>query len=127
MEGRVYTQIFKVKSFPHVAILNPFTGEIVWRKEGWTPGKQDELNAEVFAEKVVDLPPLDGVAPSVHSSHSAGEKSWELLSLIDSWERLSVGTSEEMDELDGELVETETDEASFVQIDIPSESELSSI
>jgi hypothetical protein len=133
VEGRLYVNLFQVKTFPHVAILNPFTGAIVWRKEGWIPGDKGELTADTFAEKVVQLPILEGEVPSISTSAAAstqgnqssiGEKSWELVSLLESWERLSVGTLDDTEQLlDGEYMNVDNHGA-VMEFDIPNESPL---
>ena len=119
--------------FPHVAIINPYTGEIIWRKDGWTVAGKDELTAETFSEKVMNLPErpkyikrsqraLSRTSSGVVSSSSNStitsrgdtdgngdnddddNKSWELVSLLESWERLSVGSTsvDEMLDNDGD-------------------------
>ena len=105
IEGSVYAEIFQVKNYPHVAILNPFTGRVQWRKEGWVPGSTDELTADTFAQAVVNLPDLEslsatrpGLSRQPSEASSQGERSWELLSLLDTWERVSVGTLEDPDD-----------------------------
>mmetsp|Transcript_1259 Transcript_1259/g.3546 ORF Transcript_1259/g.3546 Transcript_1259/m.3546 type:complete len:533 (-) Transcript_1259:1980-3578(-) len=53
IEGRQYVQRYKVDQFPHVAIIDPRTGRLLWRKEGWT--QQNALTAESFAEMAMDF------------------------------------------------------------------------
>jgi UBX domain-containing protein 7 len=53
VEGRTYVQRYQVNEFPHVAIIDPRTGRLLWRKEGWT--QQNPLRAETFAEMVMDF------------------------------------------------------------------------
>jgi len=52
-EGRTYTERYQVTDFPHVAIIDPRTGRLMWRKEGWTQEKP--LTAEFFAEFAMDF------------------------------------------------------------------------
>ena len=46
-EGRTYVERYQVADFPHVAILDPRTGRLIWRKEGWT--QVNPLTAMDFA------------------------------------------------------------------------------
>lgn len=39
--------------YPHVGIIDPRTGRLVWRKEGWT--QENPLTAELFAEYAMDF------------------------------------------------------------------------
>ena len=52
-EGRTYVQRYQVNDFPHVAIIDPRTGRLLWRKEGWT--QVDPLRADTFAEMAMDF------------------------------------------------------------------------
>lgn len=52
-EGSVYTTRYKVYDYPHVAIIDPRTGRLMWKKEGWT--QQNPLTAEQFAESAMDF------------------------------------------------------------------------
>ena len=115
VEGRVYSSLFQVKQYPHVAILDPFTGKVVWRKEGWTPGHANELTADTFAEAIVSLPDLEEskaaracLSRSNSAVFSEGEKSWELLSLLETWERLSIGASGGAASVDGDSASVAT-------------------
>ena len=75
-DGMTYVQRYSVQSFPHLAIIDPRTGRLVWRKEGWT--QVNPMTAEMFAEIAADFcsrhsfdkPP---VAPKVTSSSNGGE------------------------------------------------------
>ena len=108
-----------------MAILDPFTGKVVWRKEGWTPGRNNELTADSFAEAIVSLPDLEEskaaracLSRSNSAVFSEGEKSWELLSLLESWERLSVAsTGAASVNGDAESVATSTDDVVMVEFD----------
>ena len=53
VEGTQYVQRYKVENFPHVAIIDPRTGRLLWKKEGWT--QQNALTAETFAEMAMDF------------------------------------------------------------------------
>lgn len=97
-EGRVYARLFRVTNYPHVAIMNPFTGDIAWSQEGWSAEKP--LTADSFMEAYINLIPTpeprsSSKSPASIATSSAGasseERSWELLSLLDNWDRLSVG------------------------------------
>ncbi|CAB9505822.1 UBX domain-containing protein 7 [Seminavis robusta] len=52
-EGRTYSERYAVHDYPHLAILDPRTGRLLWRKEGWTQEKP--LTAETFAEYAMDF------------------------------------------------------------------------
>ena len=52
-EGQVYTQRYHVHDYPHVAIIDPRTRRLMWKKEGWTQEKP--LTAEIFAETAMDF------------------------------------------------------------------------
>ena len=52
-EGRTYTERYQVFVFPHIAILDPRTGRLLWRKEGWT--QENPFTATDFAEKATDF------------------------------------------------------------------------
>jgi UBX domain-containing protein 7 len=52
-EGRTYSERYGVHDYPHLAILDPRTGRLLWRKEGWTQEKP--LTAEAFAEYAMDF------------------------------------------------------------------------
>lgn len=47
-EGRTYITRYKVEGYPHIAIIDPRTGALLWRKEGWT--QVNPLTAEQFVE-----------------------------------------------------------------------------
>jgi hypothetical protein len=47
-EGQTYITRYKVSGFPHLAIIDPRTGALLWKKEGWT--QVDPLTAEQFVE-----------------------------------------------------------------------------
>lgn len=52
-EGRTYIERYQVADFPHVGIIDPRTGRLIWRKEGWT--QENPLTAEFFAEFAMDF------------------------------------------------------------------------
>ena len=52
-EGAKYTQRYNVYDYPHVGIVDPRTGRLMWKKEGWT--QQNPLTAEQFAEYAMDF------------------------------------------------------------------------
>jgi hypothetical protein len=52
-EGRTYTERYQVMDYPHVGIIDPRTGRLMWRKEGWT--QENPLTAETFAEYAMDF------------------------------------------------------------------------
>lgn len=65
-EGRVYARLFGVANFPHVAMMDPFTGDIARSEEGWSADKP--LTADSFVEAYINLiptpePPSDSSSP----------------------------------------------------------------
>lgn len=52
-EGQTYEQRYKVQAYPHIGIIDPRTGRLMFRKEGWT--QVDPLRPEQFAEMAVDF------------------------------------------------------------------------
>lgn len=52
-EGSQYVQRYHVYEFPHIAILDPRTGRLMWKKEGWT--QENPVTAETFAEMAMDF------------------------------------------------------------------------
>jgi UBX domain-containing protein 7 len=52
-EGRTYTERYQVHDYPHIGIVDPRTGRLLWRKEGWT--QQNPMTAETFAEIAMDF------------------------------------------------------------------------
>lgn len=69
-EGRTYSERYQVLDYPHIAIIDPRTGRLLWRKDGWT--QLTPMNAEAFAEVAMDFcsrnsfdrPPTAHRAPS---------------------------------------------------------------
>lgn len=47
-DGQTYIQRYSVNAFPHVAIIDPRTGRLMWKKEGWT--QVDPMTSEQFAQ-----------------------------------------------------------------------------
>lgn len=52
-EGSQYVQRYHVYDFPHIAIIDPRTGRLLWKKEGWT--QENPVTAETFAEMAMDF------------------------------------------------------------------------
>jgi len=52
-EGMTYCQRYKVEGYPHIAIIDPRTGSLLYRKEGWT--QVNPLTAEQFVEIASDF------------------------------------------------------------------------
>ena len=52
-EGRQYVQRYHVHDFPHIAIIDPRTARLMWKKEGWT--QENPVTAETFAEMAMDF------------------------------------------------------------------------
>jgi hypothetical protein len=117
-EGKVYAKVFQVKQFPHLSILDPFSGLVMWRKEGWSAEKP--LTAAALVEAFLSLRNIDDrkLKPSDQSSsaimddNSRGDRS-SLNSLFQSWEKLSVGG-----DYDGSRLEADSaaDESSWTNI-----------
>lgn len=47
-DGQTYAERYGVTGYPHLAIIDPRTGRLVWRKEGWT--QEHPMTPEHFAE-----------------------------------------------------------------------------
>jgi UBX domain-containing protein 7 len=52
-EGQTFVQRYQVNDFPHISIIDPRTGRLLWRKEGWT--QQSPVTASSFAEMAMDF------------------------------------------------------------------------
>jgi len=52
-DGTTYAHRYNVQAFPHLAILDPRTGRLMWRKEGWS--QVNPMTAEMFAEVAADF------------------------------------------------------------------------
>ena len=52
-DGQTYITRYKVTGYPHLAIIDPRTGSLLWRKEGWT--QVNPLTAEQFVEIASDF------------------------------------------------------------------------
>lgn len=52
-EGRTFVERYTVHDYPHISIIDPRTGRLLWRKEGWT--QQNPVTAETFAEMAMDF------------------------------------------------------------------------
>ena len=46
-------QRYHVYDFPHIAIIDPRTGRLMWKKEGWT--QENPVTSETFAEMAMDF------------------------------------------------------------------------
>ena len=52
-EGNTYRQRYKAYAYPHVAIIDPRTGRLLWKKEGWT--QQNPMTPEEFVQAASDF------------------------------------------------------------------------
>ncbi|GKY91172.1 hypothetical protein MPSEU_000089900 [Mayamaea pseudoterrestris] len=52
-DGRTFCERYQVHVFPHISIIDPRTGRLMWRKEGWT--QQNPVTVEFFAEMAMDF------------------------------------------------------------------------
>lgn len=52
-DGMTYVQRYKVEAYPHIGILDPRTGRLMWKKEGWT--QVNPMTAEAFAQIAADF------------------------------------------------------------------------
>ena len=70
-EGRTYAERYQVHVYPHLAIIDPRTGRLLWRKEGWT--QENPMTAELFAEIAMDFCSRNSFdrPPTVHRPPSA--------------------------------------------------------
>ena len=53
-DGATYIQRYSVNAFPHVAIIDPRTGRLMWKREGWT--QVDPMTSEQFAQTAAGKP-----------------------------------------------------------------------
>ena len=79
-EGRTYSERYQVHDYPHISIIDPRTGRLMWRKEGWT--QQNALTADTFAEIAMDFcsrnsfdRPPQAPRPPVNASSTAASSS----------------------------------------------------
>lgn len=52
-DGRSYVDRYKVDSFPHIAIIDPRTGRLLWSRSGWT--LEDPVTPTSFAQDAMDF------------------------------------------------------------------------
>jgi hypothetical protein len=52
-EGQTYIQRYQVQDYPHIGFIDPRTGRLMWRKEGWT--QESPMSTELFAEVAMDF------------------------------------------------------------------------
>lgn len=52
-EGQTYIQRYQVQDYPHIGFIDPRTGRLMWRKEGWT--QESPMSTEIFAEVAMDF------------------------------------------------------------------------
>lgn len=52
-EGRTFSERYQVHDYPHISFIDPRTGRLMWRKEGWT--QQNALTPDTFAEIAMDF------------------------------------------------------------------------
>jgi hypothetical protein len=52
-EGKTYAQRYHVYEFPHIAIIDPRTRRLMWKKEGWT--QENPMTPLFFAEMAMDF------------------------------------------------------------------------
>ena len=80
-EGQTYITRYKVAAYPHLAIIDPRTGSLLWRKEGWTQVRGFvALNhrSGVSLSNRPDSPPCASLLPSFarRSIPSPPSSSW---------------------------------------------------
>jgi hypothetical protein len=52
-EGQTYITRYQVQDYPHIGFIDPRTGRLMWRKEGWT--QESPMSPELFAEVAMDF------------------------------------------------------------------------
>lgn len=52
-DGQTFVERYQVNDFPHISIIDPRTGRLLWRKEGWT--QQNPMTSLSFAEMAMDF------------------------------------------------------------------------
>ena len=73
-EGRTFCERYQVHDYPHVSIIDPRTGRLMWRREGWT--QERPLTKEDFAEMAMDFcsrHSLDNPPSASHKRKSRSE------------------------------------------------------
>jgi UBX domain-containing protein 7 len=114
-EGSVYAQRYKVYDYPHIGIVDPRTGRLMWKKEGWT--QQKPLTAEQFAEIAMDFcsrhsfdkPPQ---APRPISSVAA-QPTKRLMQEMSEEEQLQAAMRASLQESDGMVEDNEDDNEDY--------------
>lgn len=76
-DGRTYVERYRVESFPHIAILDPRTGRLLWSKAGWTlenpvtPASFAQMAMDFCSRNSFDRPPQ---APKPGAAKSTGKR-----------------------------------------------------
>ena len=79
MEGSQFVQRYHVQAFPHISMIDPRTGRLLWKREGWT--QENPMTAQAFAELAMDFcsrnsldkPPQAPKPPSQQQSQSQSQ------------------------------------------------------
>ena len=117
-EGRQYVQRYHVYEFPHIAILDPRTGRLMWKKEGWT--QENPVTSETFAEMAMDFcsrnsfdrppqaprPPGAKGPPKQKPLHELSEEEQLQAAMRASMEDVAAASKEEDDDSDVECLGT---------------------
>mmetsp|Transcript_28784 Transcript_28784/g.63385 ORF Transcript_28784/g.63385 Transcript_28784/m.63385 type:complete len:478 (-) Transcript_28784:228-1661(-) len=82
-DGRTYVSRYPVGGYPHVSIIDPRTGRLMWKKEGWTqvnpmtPVQFAEIAADFCSRHSFDKPPSAPRAssgPGMSSAAASGSR-----------------------------------------------------
>jgi len=80
-DGMTYCQRYGVHGFPHIAILDPRTGRLMWKKENWTQvnpllaGDFAQIASDFCSRHSFDAPPRAAPMPSKASNGTGASSS----------------------------------------------------
>lgn len=120
-EGRTYIQRYQVADFPHVAIIDPRTGRLLWRKEGWT--QQNPLTADVFAEMAMDFCSRNSFDRPPQAPKPRGKRPVHELSEDEQMQAAMRASMQEVTELDGSSDDDAMDDDEVEEVKPPAAEE----
>jgi len=131
-EGHTYADRYNVTSYPHVGIIDPRTGRLVLRREGWT--QMNPMTAAAFSELATDFcsrhsfdnpplaPQLHGTAFGSHPSTSRpGKRPVNEMTEEEQLEAALQASRNEMEEDDLPVQTTDTGDNDQSQVAVPAD------
>lgn len=109
-DGQNYVERYNVNAFPHIGFLDPRTGRLVHRKEGWT--QVNPLTCEQFAEMAADFCSKHSLDQAPKRSHHHDDDEEEQLQAAI---RASMMQQDDDDNDDSYQMEDEEDNDSVVE------------